>query len=181
MAPHIVHRRHSCTNRPKLVPGQLRSCRSALPQSALDSRSTDSCSWQRTAPSEAPRALATGAIDEGALRTAADGTRRSLSGWVERASAGNSRRRRSGPGGALSSSSGRVLGRASRRHLGSHRPCDDEGLTACVARSLAVGPQRAARGAAGERASDGKSRRRRGPGRAWSASSGIVSGDPKRF
>ena len=128
-----------------------------------------------TEPGVAPRALATGAIDEGALLNAAGGARRSLSGFAGAGGAGNSRRRRRGPGGALSSSSGRILGMESRR-LGGHH------TWLCVARSLAaaVGGQRAARGTAGERASAGKSRRRRGSDGAWAASSGIVSGDRKR-
>ena len=130
-----------------------------------------------------------GAIDEGALLKAADGTRRNLSGSAQRVAAGKSMQRRRGPGGALSSSCGRVLGWASCPcwRLGSHHTWSEvsvfvmTGRIVCGARSLTVGRQRAARGEAGERASAGKSSRRRGrPGRAWPASSGIVCGDRKR-
>ena len=143
------------------------------------------------------------ALDEGALPTAEDGTRRSLSGPAERVSAGKSRlRRRSGPGGRLSSSSGRVSGGVSsqplfflamlsRRHLGGgHCGWSDvsafgdfamTGLVVRVARSLTV-DSRAARVEAGGELKAADSTRRRGSDVRASAgaSSCRVSGDCQR-
>ena len=109
------------------------------------------------------------ALDEGILQKAEVGTLRSLSGPVESVSVGKSRQRRSGPGGARSSSSGMVssepsflLARESRRRLGGHHAWSEfstfgdfemTGLIVRVARSSAV-ERRDARGESGLKAED---------------------------